>query len=63
MFMANVVKEIMLSEAGNRICVSIFRADDLSDDLCSNRCDSMIGSEVLTDGRTTCLELKTQNGG
>ena len=37
-FMANVVKDTMFREAGKRIAVSIFRAEDLSFVLCSNLC-------------------------
>jgi len=35
-FMASVVKGTMFREAGKRIAVSIFRAEDLSFVLCSN---------------------------
>ena len=41
-FITRVVYGAMLIEAGNRTCASIFRADDLSLVLCSNRYASVV---------------------
>jgi hypothetical protein len=63
MFMAKVVYAAMLSDAGKRIGVSILRADDLSDDLCSNRYGSVSGSGDPGNNTLQTLNWKLKTGG
>lgn len=62
-FITSVVYGAMLIEAGNRTCASIFRADDLSLVLCSNRYARAVRVDCELNERVGTLNWKLNTGG